>query len=75
MEFHEYKDDMTVSKIFDSDGKPNKTIEIDYDVEYYKGVLEYISFFYDFMDPYYDPIPIAYYSTNYSKFPSWNFTK
>ena len=75
MEFHEYKDDMTVSKILDSDGKPNKTIEIDYDVEYYKGVLEYISFFYDFMDPYYDPIPITYYSTNYSKFPSWNFTK
>ena len=73
MEFHEYKEDMTRSKILDSDGKPNGIIEIDYDIEYYKGVIEYISFFYDFMDPYYDPIPIAYYSTNYSKFPSWNF--
>ena len=67
MKFNEYKEDTTVSDILNSSGKPNGIIEIDYDIEDYKGIIEYISFYYDFMDYFFEIIPIAieYYITNY----------
>ena len=73
LEFYEYEGDMTKSVRSKSDGEPNGIIEIDYDIDDYKGVIEYIRFYYDFLDSYYETIPLVYYSTSYSKFSSWNF--
>ena len=64
---------MTKSLRFDSDGETNGIIEIEYNIDDYKGVIEYIRFYYDFLYSYYETIPLVYYSTSYSKFSSWNF--
>ena len=72
MKFSEYKGDMIFTDNYESDGQPNGIIEIKYNIEGYKGIIEYIRFYYDFLDDYYETIPIVYYSTNYSMFSSFN---
>ena len=73
LQFYEYEGDMTKSQRFVSNGESNGIIEIEYDIDDYKGVIEYIRFYYDFLNDYYETIPLVYYSTSYSKFSSWNF--